>query len=193
MDLNKIIKSRHSIRKFQKKDVDYKLIGTILEVCRFAPSSGNIQNWRFIIVKDKEKKEKIANLSLNQMWMIEAPVHLVICYDNRNIKMLYPENYKEFSIQNVSIISTMIMLKINELELGACWISVTKQKQISTLLNLPEYIIPSVIITLGYPEGINKKSSRNNIELMTYLEEFGRKQVNRKLIPEYLKKLKLKK
>ena len=56
MDINQIFDSRHSIRDYQDKDVSYDLIGELIDSARKAPSSGNVQNWRFIIVKDKKRE-----------------------------------------------------------------------------------------------------------------------------------------
>ena len=192
MDLDKIIASRHSIREYASKDVTYKTIGEILDIAKNAPSSSNVQNWRFIIVKDKSKKEKIAKSCLDQLWMSKAPVHIVVCYDERNIKTLFPKEYVEYSIQNVSIISTLIMLKATELGLGTCWVAVSNQREISSILKIPDFIIPSVIITLGYANNYHKKTTRNQLNTMLHFEEYGKKQIDTSIFPlsKHVKKLK---
>ncbi len=192
MDLDKIIASRHSIREYASKDVTYKTIGEILDIAKNAPSSSNVQNWRFIIVKDKSKKEKIAKSCLDQLWMSKAPVHIVVCYDERNIKTLFPKEYVEYSIQNVSIISTLIMLKATELGLGTCWVAVSNQREISSILKIPDFIIPSVIITLGYANNYHKKTTRNQLNTVLHFEEYGKKQIDTSIFPlsKHVKKLK---
>lgn len=191
MDLDKIILQRHSIQDYQNKDVDHKLIAQILDISKNAPSSGNVQNWRFIIVKDQLKREKIARSCLNQLWMNQAPVHIVICYDDRNIKTLFPKHHKDYSIQNVSIVSTLIILKAAELKLGTCWISIPKPLEMSGLLKLPDYLIPHIVITLGYPKDTYKKTTRNSLDTMTYFEEYShpRKHRNPSIFPLSKQKL----
>ena len=190
MKLDEIISSRHSIRDYESKDVSSKLIGEILDAARNAPSSGNIQNWQVIIVKDLKSKEGISKSCLNQPWMSKAPVHLVICYDERNAKALYPEDYEKFSIQNTSIFAAFIMLKAAELSLGTCWVAVSNAFEISSILKLPDYIIPSIIITLGYPRGMHKKTTRDKIETIIHFEQFGTKKINTTIFPlsKYSKK-----
>ena len=61
MDLVKGIKERRSIRKFQDKPIDRKLIEEIVETARFAPSWKNTQIVRYLVVDDKEKIAAIAN------------------------------------------------------------------------------------------------------------------------------------
>ena len=175
MKLDEILKSRHSIREYKDKDVDYKLIGTILESAIQSPSSGNVQNWRFIIIKNEKTKNEIAKSCLNQSFMAKSPVHIVICYDKANIQKLFPENHEEFSLQNTAIISTVIMLKATELKLGTCWVSIPDPEKISSILKIPANIKPSVILTLGYPESYYKKTTREPTEILTYFEGYGKK------------------
>lgn len=51
--------NRRSTRRFEKKEVDDKLIGVMLYMATQAPSAGNTQEWQFIVVKDIETKKKI--------------------------------------------------------------------------------------------------------------------------------------
>lgn len=172
MELDEAIISRQSIKSYKDKDVDNKIIGEILTSAINAPSSGNIQNWHFIIVRDQEKRNNIATSCLKQYWMNEAPVHIVVCYDERNIKMLYPKMYEEFSLQNTSIVATLILLKATDLGIGSCWVSVFDPGAISSILKLPEHIKPSVIITLGYPRVKPKKTTRNPAFNLVSFEEY---------------------
>jgi nitroreductase len=52
--VEKIIMERRSIRGFRKEPLPDTMIQRILEAGRFAPSTGNMQPWRFIVVKSKE-------------------------------------------------------------------------------------------------------------------------------------------
>lgn len=56
MELQECITERRSVRKYADKEVPLPLIAEIMEHARLAPSAGNSQNWRFIIVLDREKE-----------------------------------------------------------------------------------------------------------------------------------------
>ena len=73
MDILQFIKSRRSIRKFIDKPVGHDDITKILEAARWAPSAGNCQPWRFIVVTDKKKKMKFDPF-LHQPWVENAQV-----------------------------------------------------------------------------------------------------------------------
>ena len=183
MDFEKVLRSRHSIREYKQTDVSYKDLGVILDAAITAPSSGNMQNWRFIIVKDKKKKEEIARSCLDQLWMNQAPVHIVVCYDEENIKKLFPEDYYEFSIQNTAIISTYIILKATELNLGSCWVAISNKRRIERILELPENYKPVNVITLGYPINGYRKTTREQVKFLIHFESYRKRERDTSLVP----------
>ena len=60
----KLVRQRHSIRKFTEKKVEKEKIITCIEAARLAPSAENIQPWRFIVVENKEFKQKLLQTTL---------------------------------------------------------------------------------------------------------------------------------
>jgi nitroreductase len=60
-DLEKLIKGRRSIRQWKREEVPDELLKKAVELATWAPNGGNYQGWRFIIVKQKEMIEKLAN------------------------------------------------------------------------------------------------------------------------------------
>lgn len=75
------IKNRRSIRKFAPDDLSDEMINQMLEAARLAPSAGNSQPWRFLVVRDAEKRKKLCSISLNQRFVDEAPVVIIAFVD----------------------------------------------------------------------------------------------------------------
>jgi len=78
MDIISAIQKRRSIRRWDPKPVEKEKIEKVLEAGRRAPSWGNTQPWRFIVVQDKAKIEEIAQAAGGQPH-INAPVLIVCC------------------------------------------------------------------------------------------------------------------
>lgn len=78
MDVEECIKTRRSVRKYKDKPVDWDSIARILDAGKFAPSAGNIQNWKFIVARKDDVRKKLAEAAFDQDWMGEAPVHIVV-------------------------------------------------------------------------------------------------------------------
>jgi nitroreductase len=75
------IRQRRSIRKFLDEAVPLEMIDGILEAARLAPSGGNRQPWRFIVVTDREERVRLRKICLDQAFIEQAPVVFVCCAD----------------------------------------------------------------------------------------------------------------
>jgi len=79
MDVSGAILKRASIRRWKPVPVEKAKIEKVLEAGRRAPSWGNTQPWRFIVVQDKAKREEITKASGGQPHVGNAPVVIVCC------------------------------------------------------------------------------------------------------------------
>lgn len=64
MDLIDALRSTGAVREFLPEPLDDAVLHRILETARFAPSGGNRQGWRVIVVKDPEKRRAVRDLYL---------------------------------------------------------------------------------------------------------------------------------
>lgn len=160
MDILRAIKERRSIRDFQKKDIPEKIMESLIEALRWAPSAGNIQARKFYFIKDKATKKKIAAAALNQNFIAEAPLVIVGCTDSR-ISFTYRERgVFLYSIQDVACSIMGMMLLAHELGLGSTWIGAFDEEQLSRILELPRTLRPVAIVPVGYPSKIPKPPPR---------------------------------
>ena len=62
-EIEKTVLARRSVRNFKDKPVPEPLIQRILEAGRFAPSAGNCQPWKFVVITDKEIIKELDNVA----------------------------------------------------------------------------------------------------------------------------------
>ena len=174
MELKDLILKRKSIRNYEKKEVKSWIVGEILEAARMAPSSGNAQNWRFIVVRSPDVRTALAGAALRQYWMTTAPVFIVVCSDNSKIKTLYKKRGEKYARENCAVAATYMILKATELGLGSCWVGAFDDSKVSHILGLEEDITPEIILTLGYPEKkeLMKASKRHALDKLVYFEKW---------------------
>jgi nitroreductase len=80
MEVTEAIQKRATIRRWKKKPVEKEKIVKVLEAGRRAPSWGNVQPWRFIVVQDKKRIEELAEIAAGgQAQVSKAPVVIVCC------------------------------------------------------------------------------------------------------------------
>ena len=91
MDLFKAIENRFSCRTYTNKKIKDNDLYKILHCGTQAPNAGNLQCWRFIVINEEGKKEELVKAALNQRWMMQAPIFIIICGDLTNEKRFYNE------------------------------------------------------------------------------------------------------
>lgn len=176
MNIFKTIIERRSIRKFEKKEVDDKLIGVILYMATMAPSAGNTQEWNFIVVKDGEIKKKLAKAALDQDFIAEAPVVIVVCADLEKISLRYGKRGELlYSVQDTSLAIQNILLSAHALGLGSCFVGSFDEERVKSILELSDNLRPLAILPIGYPAEQPEKPKRINFENLTWLNKYGRK------------------
>ncbi|WLR52832.1 nitroreductase family protein [Bacillus tianshenii] len=82
MDAIKAMKERHSVRKYEKGHViPEETFNEILEATIEAPSSWNLQHWRFLIIDDEKQKETLLPIAYNQQQIVDSSATIAILGD----------------------------------------------------------------------------------------------------------------
>jgi len=81
MEVSEAIEKRRSIRKYKPSGISNESLKKILEAARLAPSAGNRQPWRFVVVRNSERKKLLAEAAQNQMFLADAGVIIVALAD----------------------------------------------------------------------------------------------------------------
>ena len=173
MNTIECIKTRSSIRKFSGEKIPEKTIRAIIEAATHAPSSGNVQDWEFIVVQNPETRKKLAEAAYNQNFINEAPVVIVVCTDIERIKSSYGERgISLYSIQNTAAAIQNLLLASNEYGLGTCWVGAFNERLVKDILILPTKIRPVAIIPVGYPAEMPRKTPRRKLEEVLHWERW---------------------
>ncbi len=149
MTLKETINARYSCRRYKPDPVAPALVDEILDTARMAPSAKNFQEWRFIVVDEKEKIEALTDTAGNQGWWRSAPVIIVCCAETDNYVMRggqlsYPID--------CAIIIDHITLLATEKGLGTCWVGSYDEAQVKRICSIPESTRVVELLTLGYPD-----------------------------------------
>lgn len=168
MDLKDAILQRHSIRHFSDKLVSLDLIHEMIKFANLAPSAGNLQARDFIIVNDNEVKRRLSAAALNQEFIVEAPVNIVVCANYKRISSYGIRGRELYCIQGSAAAVEHILLSAVDNGLGSCWVGAFDEIQVSKILNLPSYVRPVAIIPIGYTIGKADSTSRINIKALTH-------------------------
>ena len=182
MDLSQAIQTRHSTRKFSTKIPDWRDIIECVDVARYAPMAGNNFSLKFIIVKDKETIQKIAEAS-QQAFITQAHYVVVACTISSRTLNLYEEFGRKFLKQQAGSAIQNFLLKIQEKGLSTCWIGYFAENIIKILLKIPDEVEVEAMFPIGYESkakgtkpSLKKKIDINNI---LYFEKYGNKKMRK--------------
>ena len=169
MDVFTAISQRKSMRAYKETDVEEDKLKKILEAARLSPSASNRQDWKFIMVRDKETKKKLAKAAFGQSFIGEAPVVIVACgTDTKTIMLCGQPAYTV----DVSIACAFMILQAYELGLGTCWIGAFKEDEVKKILKIPESVRVVAMTPLGYPNQPPSQRSRKNLDQIVCLEKY---------------------
>ena len=173
MDTIECIMTRRSVRKFLDKPVEWEKIGQILDAGRYAPSSGNLQNWKFIVVSKPELRKAIAEAALQQHWIAVAPYIIVIIAEPEKAARFYgTRGERLYTIQNCAAVAENMLLAAHALGLASCWIGAFDENKVSAVLNLVKEVRPQIILPIGYAAEIEPPPQKFRLGNVTYLEQW---------------------
>lgn len=174
VDVLNCIRTRRSIRNYLDIPIDKDRIGRILNAGRLAPSAGNIQNMKFIVVEDQKKRNELAEASMQQYWMSGAPVHIIVCSERGKSKSFYGERgEKMYSLLNSGAAIQNMLLEAHNVDLGACWVSGFDDTKIKRILGIPGDCHPDAIVTIGYPAEVPSQPEKYKLVDFAYFEKWG--------------------
>lgn len=148
MDVMEAVKRRCSVRSYQDRRVEEEKLRGILEAARLAPSAGNRQEWRFIVIRDKDTRGRLMKAAKNQAFVSQAPVVIACCAQTDNHIMscgqvCYPID--------LAIAIEHMVLKATEEGLGTCWVGAFYEDQVKEVLGIPKDTRVVELLTVGYP------------------------------------------
>jgi len=169
MNVSQAIKSRRSIRLYQEKEIEKEKLDKVLEAARIAPSANNRQEWKFIVVKNRDMKERVANAASGQTFIGQAPIVIVACAtESQSIMTCGQPRYTV----DVSIAMSFMILQAQEVGLGTCWIGAFNEPSVKEILGIPDDIRVVAITPLGYPSQDIAARPRKEIEQIICFDKY---------------------
>ena len=153
MNTLEAIMKRSSVRTFSDRPISDEDLHTMLLAAMSGPSCANTRDWSFIVLRDKDIINKVAdgNGAYAQP-LRNASLGVLVCGDASRAY----SKAKEYWVVDGAIAAENMILAAMELGIGSCWLGTYPQMerveaQIK-LFNLPEHIIPHSVIAFGYPD-----------------------------------------
>lgn len=150
MEFNQVLTTRRSIRTFTDQDVPADAVTAVLKAAMAAPSAGNQQPWRFIIIRDRSLLTAVPTVHPYAGMTAKAPVAILVCGDPQGLK------WPTFWPQDCSAATQNMLLAARNLGLGSVWVGIYPEEDrlngFRRLFSIPQDIVPFALIPLGWPK-----------------------------------------
>ncbi len=157
MALLDLIKHRKSVRDFLDRPVEREKIMMCLEAARLAPSECNSQPWKFIVVDDRQLKNKLCDAAFSGIYSINtfckmAPVIVAVISEKSKFIARIGGTFRgtKYYLIDIGIAVEHFVLEAEDLDLGTCWIGWFNEGAVKSILNIPQQKKIDILIALGY-------------------------------------------
>ncbi|UCC38200.1 MAG: nitroreductase family protein [Candidatus Aminicenantes bacterium] len=188
-----IIKSRRTVRKFKSKAVPKEHILKILDAARFAPTAGNQQPWKFLVIQDREKLDKLQNEAL--FWYLDeykkgrkpsgeelaktreslrkvldnvlsAPVYVAVLVDSK-------AKYPDYILYDGTLAAGYLMVAARALGYGTGFFtSFFPEAKIREFFNMPDQYKLICFTPIGIPDEWPDTPTKKKLEDIIIFESF---------------------
>ncbi len=166
MEALEAIMTRRSIRRFTAEPVAAEDVETVLRAAQAAPSAGNQQPWRFIVLTERDTLAAAAQTSPYARMLADAAVGIVVCGDTVDLKhaLMWQQDCSA-AVQNA-------LLATHALGLGAVWLGYyPKMERVGPLkqrLDIPDDVEPLAVIAIGHPAEAKEPVDRYDPSFVHY-------------------------
>jgi len=171
-DFFETVRHRHSIRQYQSDmPIEAEKLHAILETACSAPSAGDLQAYRIIVVRNQEKRQALSK-DAEQPFIAEAPVCLVFCADPERSGAEYGDRGRSlYAVQDATIATAYTQLAIVAAGLGSTWVGFFDENKVRSTLNIDASLSPIAMLSIGYPAELPEPTPRRKMtELISYTD-----------------------
>ena len=164
LSIHPVIEARRARRAISDRPIPSEVVDALIQAAHLAPSCGNNQPWRFIVVDEPEALSEVkAALSGGNYWAKPAPV-IVAVASQRNLDCLIPDG-REYYLLGCGLALAHLLLEATDRGLIAHPIAGFKQAAVREALRVPKEFTVIALVILGAPtEDLSGLSEKHRVE-----------------------------
>lgn len=168
MKFIELAEKRRSIRSYKSDPVPEELLNEVLLAGNLAPTAKNLQPFHFIVVRNSKRLDTLCQ-AYPAPFLREAPVVIVVCVEPSKGWTRDRYDGKNYCEVDASIAVDHMTLAATELGLGTCWIAAFNPGKVIEAMNLPDGVLPIILLPLGFPNEEGREKTRKKLkELVRY-------------------------
>jgi nitroreductase len=160
-----IFRQRFCCRRFKPDRLTEEQIASLLEAARWAPSAGNMQPWRFVLVGAPEIKLGLAQAAFGQEHLTQAPIVIAVCAVPEESERRYGRRGRDlYCLQDTAAATQNLLLAAATMGLGACWVGAFDEALAAKALRVPATWRVVALVPVGRPAATAPPRDRHPLE-----------------------------
>ncbi len=185
MNLYDLFMKRRSVRNFKDQEIPQDVIEELLDAANNAPSGGNIQPVSVILVQESEARKELATMVGEQPWVRNAPLSMIFCVDFLRIKRwasMFETDFKGekaflhflIAYADLTCAAQNVVILSQSHGLGSVYIGTILDviDRARKYFAMPEYVLPMMVLSIGYPKTVPKKVPKLKREVIAHREKY---------------------
>ena len=163
-ELTQVLKSRRSVRKFERKPVPEEIVRDILDCARLAPTANNVQPWIFGAVADADVRRQVSELTDYGKFIKDCAVCFAVFVDSTT----------KYFLEDGSAATENILLACTAYGIGSCWVAGHKKayaESVKKLLHVPDPFTLIALVAAGYSRQ-RPSPKKKSLEDITFFDRY---------------------
>ncbi len=172
-DFFETVRHRHSIRNYQADmPVENEKLHAILETACSAPSAGDLQAYKILVVTNREKRNALAEAADGQQFIAEAPVCLVFCADKERSAEQFGDRGRDlYALQDTTIAAAYAQLAVVAAGMTSTWVGYFNDEKVREVVGCEAKLTPVAMLSLGYPAEQPEPTGRRKLnDIVSHLD-----------------------
>lgn len=172
-DFFETVRHRHSVRSYQSDlPVEKEKLNAIIETACSAPSAGDLQAYKIVVVSNSEKRQALSAAAYDQSFISEAPICLVFCTEpDRSAKKYGDRGRDLYAVQDTTIAAAYAQLAVVAAGMASTWIGYFDEAKVKEIIGLEGGLSPIAMLALGYPAELPEPTTRRRLdEIVSHLD-----------------------
>lgn len=169
-DVIEAIEQRSSVRSFTREPVAEATVGRLVEAALRAPSAGNLQPWKLVVVFKEEVRQALAGACERESFIADAPVNIVVCLEQGKSAKVYGQRGEAYQYQDIGAAIENMLLAATGYGLSTCWVAAFQEDKVSQILQLGGDLRPVSIIAVGHtkeqPEPVAQRNADDVLKVI---------------------------
>ncbi len=194
--------NHRSIRSYADKPLSTEQIGLMVQCAQAASTSSYVQAYSIIGVKDKARKERLAELAGGQSYVAKNGHFFIFCLDLHRLELaaslespsgdntkLTLESTESFMVATIdaALAAQNAVVAAESMGLGVCYIGGLRNQlgAVTQLLQTPDRVIPLFGLSVGYPANLSDQKPRLPMSAVYHEETYAQDEVVKRDLIEY--------